>query len=168
MNNMNFSNAFVMLNSGATLARCIKWVLKGLTRADNCMDDILVHTATWEEHLIALRKFFEKLTAAGLTLQPKLCCVGHIGSTRLWQEIHQGIWAPLFWLIGESQIGNTTRDEKELRSLLGLTSFTGSLSPIMQQLPDHWPICKEQANTTGFSGKMQRKVLSAVSSNLVD
>ncbi len=40
------------------------------------IDDILVWSSTWEEHLLHLRRVFEQLEAAALTCQVKKCDFG--------------------------------------------------------------------------------------------
>ena len=51
---------FGMVNAGATLMRAMRKLLTGLKNTDNIMDDILVHTQTWEEHISALTELFEQ------------------------------------------------------------------------------------------------------------
>lgn len=57
---------FGMINSAAT----------GLDNVEFYWDDILVHTRTWEEHIKALREFFRRLLAAGMTIRPTKCLFG--------------------------------------------------------------------------------------------
>ena len=45
---------FGMMNSGATLVRGLRNLLSGMDGVDSYIDDILVHTETWEKHLEVL------------------------------------------------------------------------------------------------------------------
>jgi hypothetical protein len=66
--------AFV--NSEATLARGMRKLIDDLDDVDNYVDDIIVHTETWEGHLVALDEFFHRLFAAKLTARPTKCVMG--------------------------------------------------------------------------------------------
>ncbi len=46
---------FGMVNSAATLVRAMRKLLAGLDNVDSYIDDIVIHTRTWEEHVQALR-----------------------------------------------------------------------------------------------------------------
>ena len=45
---------FGMMNSGATLVRAIRKLLEDLDEADSYVDDIIIYTETWEQHLVVL------------------------------------------------------------------------------------------------------------------
>ena len=40
------------------------------------MDDIVVHTLTWQNHVIVLREVLERILRAGLTVRPSKCLIG--------------------------------------------------------------------------------------------
>ena len=66
---------FGLCNAPATFQRLMELVLTGLTRK-SCMvyiDDILVFSKTFEEHLTHLRQVFDRLRQVGLRLTPKKC-----------------------------------------------------------------------------------------------
>ena len=52
---------FGMFNSAATLVRAIRKLLAGLYNVDSHIDYILIHTKTWEEHILALREMFSRM-----------------------------------------------------------------------------------------------------------
>ena len=58
---------FGMVNSAATLKRGMKKLIDDFDGVDYYWDDIIVHTSTWEGHLQALNKLFERLRQASLT-----------------------------------------------------------------------------------------------------
>ena len=64
---------FGLCNAPATFQRLMETVLEGLARKQ-CfvyLDDILVISSTWEEHLQNLELVIERLKKAGLRLKPK-------------------------------------------------------------------------------------------------
>ena len=66
---------FGLTNAPATFQRLMDVVLRGLT-LDSCLvylDDVLVHSRTFEEHLCRLRAVFERLRTAGLKLRTEKC-----------------------------------------------------------------------------------------------
>ena len=67
---------FGMVNSAATLKRGIKKLIDDFDSVDYYWDDIIVHTSTWEKHLQALYKLFERLRKACLTIRPSKCLFG--------------------------------------------------------------------------------------------
>jgi hypothetical protein len=79
---------FGLTNAPATFQRMMNIVLKDLRRT--CvvvyLDDVSVHSPTWEQHLLDLRAVFERLRKAGLRLnigkcafcQPELPFLGYI------------------------------------------------------------------------------------------
>ena len=48
---------FGMVNSGATLVRGLKKVLDGLSGVGSYIDDILIYSDSWEEHLRTLKEY---------------------------------------------------------------------------------------------------------------
>ena len=56
---------FGMVNSAATLVRAMRKLLAGLENVDSYIDDILIHTRTWEEHIQALRELFSRMLKWG-------------------------------------------------------------------------------------------------------
>eukprot|EP00112_Aurelia_sp_Birch-Aquarium-sp1_P026008 Seg896.8 transcript_id=Seg896.8/GoldUCD/mRNA.D3Y31 product="Retrovirus-related Pol polyprotein from transposon 17.6" pseudo=true protein_id=Seg896.8/GoldUCD/D3Y31 len=67
---------FGMVNSAATLVRAMQKLLAGLDNVDSYIDDILIHTRTWEEHMQALRELFSRMLKWGITARPSKCVFG--------------------------------------------------------------------------------------------
>ena len=66
---------FGLCNAPATFQRLMETVLAGLARKTSMeyIDDILVFSKTFEEHLTHLEQVFSRLRQAGLRLKPKKC-----------------------------------------------------------------------------------------------
>ncbi|GFR95420.1 zinc finger protein [Elysia marginata] len=58
---------FGMMNSGATLTRGVKKLLCGMDNVVDYIDDLLVHTETWEAHVETLAERFRRLREANFT-----------------------------------------------------------------------------------------------------
>ncbi|GFS15740.1 Reverse transcriptases (RTs) from retrotransposons domain-containing protein [Elysia marginata] len=52
---------FEMMNSGATLTRAVKKLLCVMDNVVDYIDDLLVHTETWEAHVKTLAELFRRL-----------------------------------------------------------------------------------------------------------
>ena len=66
---------FGLKNSAASFNRLMRRVLGDMNEVGCFVDDIIVYTDTWSEHLRVLREVFEKLRGAGLTVKPSKCTV---------------------------------------------------------------------------------------------
>ena len=60
--------AFGMKNSPATFQRLINSVTSGIDGCDAYIDDALIYSDTWEEHLSRIRQFYNRLGEAKLTI----------------------------------------------------------------------------------------------------
>ncbi len=68
---------FGLRNAPATFQKLMDQVLAGCQDCSRVyIDDILVWSSTWEEHLSHLRRVFEQLEVAGLTCLAKKCDFG--------------------------------------------------------------------------------------------
>ena len=52
---------FGMVNSGMTMTGTVRRLLEGMDNVVDYIDDLLVHTKTWEEHLQVLEELFKRL-----------------------------------------------------------------------------------------------------------
>ena len=72
-----YSDAIGLRNTPATFHRLMHVVLAGLENFCNAhMDDIIIFSDSWEEHLEHNRLVVEKLRKVGLTTKPSKCCWG--------------------------------------------------------------------------------------------
>ena len=116
---------FGLCNAPATFQRLMEAVLQGLARR-TCMiylDDILVFSETFEEHVSRLEEVFDRLRRAGLRLKPKKCTfvrpevhyLGHVVSAG-------GIAVDPAKVEAIENFAPPT-NPKSLRSFLGLASY---------------------------------------------
>ncbi|XP_055997762.1 uncharacterized protein LOC125654613 [Ostrea edulis] len=77
---------FGLVTAPATFCRLMREVLHNITNVDNFIDDILVYTQTFEQHVQVLSEVLRRLREANLTARPTKCsagyrkleCLGHI------------------------------------------------------------------------------------------
>lgn len=60
--------AFGMCNASATFQRLVNTVLSGVSNCNAYLDDVIVYTYTWDEHIRILKQVFSRLAQANLTL----------------------------------------------------------------------------------------------------
>ena len=122
---------FGLCNVPATFQRLMETVLEGLTRKQ-CfvyLDDILVISSTWEEHLQNLHLVFERLHEAGLRLKPRKCAFALREVTYLGHVISEaGI------SVDPSKVEKiwsypTPTNLKSLRQFLGIASYYRRFTP---------------------------------------
>lgn len=103
-------------------------LLHGMNEVDNFIDDILISTDTWEDHLEVLTELFVRLQNVGLTARPcvffafsELECLGHIiGQQRLRPEEDK---------IKSLKNAPIPETNKQVRSFLGLAGFYRKFIP---------------------------------------
>ena len=65
-----------MVNSGATLTRAIRKLLRGMQNVEHYVDAILVHTTTWDCHVATLRELLRRLAKVKFTVRPFKTVIG--------------------------------------------------------------------------------------------
>ncbi|KAL1276640.1 hypothetical protein QQF64_036263 [Cirrhinus molitorella] len=87
--------AFGMRNAPATFQRLIQTVLAGVPHCNAYLDDLLLFSDDWKEHLSLLRTVFERLECASLTLNLAKCVFGQATVTYLGRQVGQGQVKPV-------------------------------------------------------------------------
>ena len=107
----------------------MRTVLRGLPNVDNFIDDILIHTATWDEHLRTLQAVLLRLQAANLKAKPAKCFVGFAELDFLGHHVSRGIVQPNQDKIAQIQEAKRPETKKQLRSFLGLAGYYRKFVP---------------------------------------
>ena len=81
---------FGLVNSAATFTSMMRLLLKGLNKSEHYIDDVLTHSLGWNEHLCELRKLFERVRSAGLTMKPSKCKLGFTSVNYLGHIVGEG------------------------------------------------------------------------------
>ena len=116
---------FGLCNAPATFSRLMDRVLSGL-HWETCLfylDDIIVSSSTWEEHLARLRQVFERLRCANLKLGAEKCAfaakkVSYLGH----RATEEGLLPDSAFLAAIREIP-PPKTATEVRSFLGLAGY---------------------------------------------
>ena len=65
-----------MVNSGATLVRGLGKILEGMPGVGSYIDNIVIYSDSWEDHLRMLEELFCRLRKAMITVRPTKCLQG--------------------------------------------------------------------------------------------
>ena len=67
---------FGMVNSGSSLVRGLRKILEGMPGAGSYIDDIVIYSDSWEDHLRTLKELFGRLRKEMITARPTKCLLG--------------------------------------------------------------------------------------------
>ena len=91
--------------------------------AENFFDDILVHSASWSDHLHHVRNVLDRLKSYGLTARPSKILAGFQSLEFLGHVVGSGVLRPDESKTEKILQVSTPTTKKQVRSLLGLLSF---------------------------------------------
>ena len=125
---------FGLHGAPATFQRMMDILLDGRQEyAAAYLDDLVIFSETWEEHLVHLRAVLRRLREAGLTAKPSKCQLGMEQCLYLGYMVGSGEVRPEAKKI-KAVVDFPCPATKEVRAFLGLT---GNLSLTMPPLPFH-------------------------------
>ena len=87
------------------------------------MDDIIIFTLTWEQHLEVLMNLLRRLKEANLTLKPDKCFIGFSSLECLGHMVSENILQPCPDKFIAIRNAERPRTKKQVRSFLGLVGF---------------------------------------------
>ncbi|XP_072164915.1 uncharacterized protein [Diadema setosum] len=114
---------FGLVNAPASFSRIMRTALRGMPNVDNFIDDILIHTPTWEEHCRTLQAVLVRLRAVNLKAKPAKCFVGFAELDFLGHHVGRGTVQPNQDKIAQIQQATRPETKKQLRSFLGLAGY---------------------------------------------
>ncbi|XP_071491788.1 uncharacterized protein [Diadema antillarum] len=114
---------FGLVNAPASFSRIMRTALRGMPNVDNFIDDILIHTPTWEEHCRTLQAVLVRLRAVNLKAKPAKCFVGFAELDFLGHHVGRGTAQPNQDKIAQIQQATRPETKKQLRSFLGLAGY---------------------------------------------
>ena len=137
---------FGLCNAPATFSRLMDRVLSGL-HWETCLfylDDIIVFSSTWEEHLARLRQVFERLRHADLKLGAEKCTFAAKEVSYLGHRVTEEGLLPDSALLAAIREIPPPKTATEVRSFLGLAGY-------------YWRYVKNFATIVGPSHSLTRK-----------
>jgi transposase InsO family protein len=120
---------FGLVNSSASFSRLMRKLLRGIKCVDNYIDDILIHTPTWEEHIEKLAEVLERVRKANMTARPSKCYVGYDKVEFLGHVVGNGQLQPNPSKLEAIRDAPRPQTKTQLRSLLGLLNYYRSFIP---------------------------------------
>ena len=87
--------AFGLRNAPATFQRLVNVVLSGIPNCTAYLDDLVVYSSTWSEHMQILTMVFERLAKASLTLNLAKCDLGKATVTYVGKQVGHGQVRPV-------------------------------------------------------------------------
>ena len=138
------NNAFWPLQLGATYQRLMELVLSGVDWR-TCLvyiDDIIVFSKTFEDHLRTLKEVFQCLRQANLILKPPKCPFFRRSVTFLGHMVSEKGIVPDPSNVDKVQNYPTPRSVAEVRGFLGLASYYRKFIPDFAKRAEGMFICK--------------------------
>ena len=121
---------FGLCGAPATFQRMMDSVTQGLDDyAAAYIDDLVIHSMTWEEHLSHIEEVLKRLGAAGLTVKPAKCQFGMAKCGYLGHIVGGGRVEPETAKINAVQSFQQPRTKKQVRVFLGLAGYYRKFIP---------------------------------------
>lgn len=120
---------FGLMNAPATFQRVMDQLLGSIEGVGVYLDDIVIYSATWEEHLMILQKVFKKLQEAGLTINLEKSEFGKATVQYLGFEVGKGLLAPVNANIEGIRKASPPATRKQLQSFIGMAGFYRRFCP---------------------------------------
>ena len=114
---------FGLVSAPAVFARMMRMLHLADLSAENFFDDILVHSASWSDHLHHVRNVLDRLKSYGLTARPSKILAGFQSLEFLAHVVGSGVLRPDESKTDKILQVSTPTTKKQVRSLLGLLSF---------------------------------------------
>lgn len=115
---------FGLHGASATFQMLMDCVLRG---CEDCsaayLDDVVIYSNSWEEHLHHLERVLGRIQEAGLTLNPAKCQWAKEEARNLGYRLGQGEMRPQIDKVEAIRCCLRARTKKELRSFLGLAGW---------------------------------------------
>uniref|UniRef100_A0A7N8YKI4 Gypsy retrotransposon integrase-like protein 1 n=2 Tax=Mastacembelus armatus TaxID=205130 RepID=A0A7N8YKI4_9TELE len=115
--------AFGLCNAPATFQRLMNIVLHDVEECSVYLDDVVVYTQNWPEHVNVLCKVFERLAQASLTLNLAKCEFGQATVRYLGREVGQGQVRPVIEKIHAIVNFPVPTTRRMLRRFLGMAGY---------------------------------------------
>jgi len=114
---------FGLRNAPSAFQRLMDMVLDGLNSSKAYIDDVVIFSDTWDQHLKDLRATLERLKEAGLTVKRRKCVWGCALVSFLGHHIGQGEVRPQEAKIQAILNYHRPQSKKDLRAFIGLVGY---------------------------------------------
>lgn len=150
---------FGLVNASATFNRMMRKLFNDAANVEMFVDDLLIHTKGWEEHIKTLIKVLNILANASLTARPSKTEIGYFTIEYLGSDVGGGVTQTTANKVNKIMDMAIPRTKKQIRSFLGLTGYYRQYIPdyatiaaplyelIKKSQPNNvrWEICHQDA-----------------------
>ena len=115
---------FGLYGAPATFQRMMDEVIRGMSQFTSAyLDDLIMFSATWEDHLSHLRAVLVRLREVGLTTKPSKCQLAMAQCTYLGHVVGNGVVKPEATKLHTIKQFPLPTMKKQVQSFLGLTGY---------------------------------------------
>jgi len=107
----------------------MRTLLAGLSNVDNYIDDVLVYTETWVDHLGTLRSVFQRIREANLTIKPSKSMIGYENIEFVGHQVTAGEIRPQESIVNKFLSCERPTTKKQIRSFIGLANYYRAYVP---------------------------------------
>lgn len=125
---------FGLQGAPATFQRMMDIVLDGLDFAAAYLDDVVIHSQTWDEHLQHISIVLQRLSNADLTIKPKKCQFGMSTCMYLGHVVGSGVVRPDSSKVRAVETFSVPKSKTQVRAFLGLTGYYRRFIPHYAQI----------------------------------
>ena len=133
---------FGLVTAPAVFNRLIRRLFNDMENVETFLDDLLIHTTTWEEHCRVLKEVFRRLNEANLTAKPSKCEIGEESLEYLGHIVGNGSMKPTEEKTASILQTKRPTTKKEVRSFLGLSGY------YRRYIPDYATVAAPLINLT--------------------
>lgn len=132
--------AFGLRNAPASFQRLVNHVLAGLSNCEAYLDDLVIYSDTWCQHVAHLKAVLDRLSAANLTINLAKCEFGRASVVYLGKVVGGGEVRPVHAKVEAVLQYPVPSSRRELRRFLGMVgyyrSFCKNFSVVAAPLTD--------------------------------
>lgn len=121
---------FGLLGAAATFQRLVDKLLEAHAEyAAAYIDDVIIFSQTWEEHLEHLEAVIKKIKETGLTVNPEKCSIGMRSTHYLGFIVGQGEVRPVVSKVQAIKQVPTPKNKREVQRFLGMVGYYRTFIP---------------------------------------
>lgn len=147
--------------SPAAFNRTIRQILQGIPQVEIFVDDILIHTQSWDEHVSILVEVLARFEKHGVSVKPSKCELGAQGVEFLGHYVGQGIQRPQEKTLQKVHNFIPPETKKGMQSFLGLCNYYSEFIPGYTQIaqPLIATTCKKAPKKIEWTENLQNSFL---------
>lgn len=133
---------FGLVNASAVFCRMMRKLLNGMTNVDSYIDDVIVHSLEWQDHLKTLDELMSRLRKHGLKARPSKCEMGCSEVKLLGHVVGKGMVKPQENKVSAILKAPRPCTKKEIKSFLGHVGYYQKFIPRYAEVC--WPLTELQ------------------------